>query len=172
MKKVLISIILILTILMVMIGSTKATKETLADELYAKFKEYGATEAEKVKVERYLSENDVTEEQARQILNKADEIIEVIKTENVKDVTKLSKEAKSKIKKIAQEAASIIELKLVFYKNKVEIYSSKGKLIEVISISNAGKLAYTGNNLLNSTVCLVILMALVTIFIEKNKVGV
>lgn len=172
MKKVLVTIMLILTIMMVMIGSTKATKETLAEKLFIKFKEYGATEAEKVKVERYLSENDVTEEQEKQILIKADEIIEVIKTENVKDITKLSKEAKSKIKKIAQEAASIIELKLVFYKNKVEIYSSKGKLIEIISVSNTGKLAYTGNNKLNLIGCLVILMALVTIFIEKNKVGV
>ena len=171
MKKILTSLIVMLTIILT-IGSVKATKETLAEELYTKFKEYGATEAEKVKVERYLSENEITDEQAKEILSKADEIIEVIKAENVKDVTKLSKEAKNKIKKIAQEAANIIELKLVFYKNKVEIYSSKGKLIEVITISNAGKLAYTGNNKLNTIVYLVLLMALVTIFIEKNKVGV
>lgn len=171
MKKIFISLIVMLTIILT-ISAVKATKETLAEELYAKFKEYGATEAEKVKVERYLSENEVTDEQAKEILNKADEIIEVIKTENVRDVTKLSKEAKNKIKKIAQEAANIIELKLVFYKNKVEIYSSKGKLIEVVTMSNAGKLAYTGNNILNTIVYLVVLMVLVTIFIEKNKVGV
>ena len=171
MKKTLTSIILMITIILT-ISSVKATKETLAEELYEKFKEYGATEAEKVKVERYLSENEVTDEQAKEILSKADEIIEVVKTENVKDVTKLSKESKNKIKKIAQEAANIIEVKLVFYKNKVEIYSSKGKLIEVVTISNTGKLAYTGNNKLNASVYLVILMALVTIFIEKNKVGV
>ncbi len=171
MKKIFISLIVMLTIILT-ISAVKATKETLAEELYAKFKEYGATEAEKVKVERYLSENEVTDEQAKEILNKADEIIEVIKTENVRDVTKLSKEAKNKIKKIAQEAANIIELKLVFYKNKVEIYSSKGKLIEVVTMSNAGKLAYTGNNILNTSVYLVVLMVLVTIFIEKNKVGV
>lgn len=171
MKKILTSIILMLTMVVTM-SSVKATKETLAEELYMKFKEYGATEAEKVKVERYLSENEVTEEQAKQILSKADEIIEVIKNENVKDVTKLSKEAKNKIKKIAQEAANIIEVKLVFYKNKVEIYNSKGKLIEVVTMSNTGKLAYTGNNILNTSVYLVVLIALVTIFIEKNKVGV
>ena len=139
------------------------TKETLAEELYTKFKEYGATEADKLKVERYLSENEVTDEQAKVILNKADEIVSVIKAENTTDITKLSKEAKSKIKTIAQEAAGIIEVKLVFYKNKVEIYSVKGKLIEVITISNAGKLAYTGNSKINVVVCLVMLIALSTL---------
>ena len=37
-----------------------ATTETLADDLYAKLSAYGMTEADKVKVERYLADNPVT----------------------------------------------------------------------------------------------------------------
>lgn len=147
MKKTLSIIALIVIVTMLtMTGVNAATSSTLADKLYTKFAPYGATTADKVKVERYLSENTISDEKADSILAKADEVVSVIKAEGVTDVNKLSKDAKNKIKSIAQSAASEIGLTLTFSTGKVEVYNAQGKLVETVTLSNNGKLAYTGNS--------------------------
>ena len=114
MKKLLTVLTLCVMLLMVVAPFVNAaTTETLADDLYAKLSAYGMTESDKVKVERYLADNPVTEEQANSILAKADEAIAVMDAEGTKDVRELSAEAKNQIKTIAQEAASMIGLTLV-----------------------------------------------------------
>lgn len=141
-------LISILTAVIVMACATlvnAATTATLADELYAKGKKYGMTSADKVKVERYLSENTVTDEQANAIVAKADEAIAVMEAAGTTDYSKLTDAQKDQVKSIANSAADIIDVKLVFKKNTVEIYNNAGKLIETIG-NNNGKLAYTGNN--------------------------
>ena len=141
-------LISILTAVIVMACATlvnAATTATLADELYAKGKKYGMTSADKVKVERYLSENTVTDEQANAIVAKADEAIAVMEAAGTTDYRKLTDAQKDQVKSIANSAADIIDVKLVFKKNTVEIYNNAGKLIETIG-NNNGKLAYTGNN--------------------------
>lgn len=147
MKKTLTIVALMVIVTMLTIsGVNAATSATLADELYSKLSAYGATAADKVKVERYLADNAVTDAQADAILAKADEAIAVMKAEGVTDVTKLSAEAKNQVKTIAQSAASQAGLTLTFSQGKVEIYNAAGKLIETVTVSNTGKLAYTGNN--------------------------
>ena len=139
-----------------------ATTATLADELYAKGKKYGMTSADKVKVERYLSENTVTDEQANAIVAKADEAIAVMEAAGTTDYSKLTDAQKDQVKSIANSAADIIDVKLVFKKNTVEIYNNAGKLIETIG-NNNGKLAYTGNNVnvvLTTSVIAVIALAI------------
>lgn len=158
-------LISILTAVMVMACATlvnAATTATLADELYAKGKKYGMTSADKVKVERYLSENTVTDEQANAIVAKADEAIAVMEAAGTTDYSKLTDAQKDQIKSIANSAADIIDVKLVFKKNTVEIYNNAGKLIETIG-NNNGKLAYTGNNVnvvLTTSVIAVIALAI------------
>ena len=158
-------LISILTAVIVMACATlvnAATTATLADELYAKGKKYGMTSAEKVKVERYLSENTVTDEQANAIVAKADEAIAVMEAAGTTDYSKLTDAQKDQIKSIANSAADIIDVKLVFKKNTVEIYNNAGKLIETIG-NNNGKLAYTGNNVnvvLTTSVIAVIALAI------------
>ena len=72
MKKTLIVSILMSIILFVGASVVSAaTTAALADELYAKGQKYGMTTADKVRIERYLSENPVTDEQANQIMSKA-----------------------------------------------------------------------------------------------------
>ena len=166
MKKTLTIIALMLIITMITIGGVNAaTSSTLANDLYAKLSAYGMTAADKVKVERYLADNTVTDAQADAVLTKADEAINVMKAEGVTDVSKLSAEAKSKVQAIAQSAASQIGLTLTFSKGKVEIYNAEGKLVETITTSNTGKLAYTGNNnnmiLVVSSVAVIALAAVV-----------
>ena len=158
-------LISILTAIIVMACATlvnAATTATLADELYAKGKKYGMTSADKVKVERYLSENTVTDEQANAIVAKADEAIAVMEAAGTTDYSKLTDAQKDQVKSIANSAADIIDVKLVFKKNTVEIYNNAGKLIETIG-NNNGKLAYTGNNVnvvLTTSVIAVIALAI------------
>lgn len=147
MKKALsIAILFVMLVMLTLTGVQAATKATLADEVYAKLTPYGATASDKVKVERYLADNPVTDDEANTIIAKVDEAIAVMDAEGVKDYTKLSTEAKNKVKSIAQSAANTIGLTLTFKKGTVEVYNKEGKLIETASLTNNGKLAYTGNN--------------------------
>ena len=78
------------------------------------------------------------------------------------DYRKLTDAQKDQVKSIANSAADIIDVKLVFKKNTVEIYNNAGKLIETIG-NNNGKLAYTGNNVnvvLTTSVIAVIALAI------------
>ena len=78
------------------------------------------------------------------------------------DYSKLTDAQKDQVKSIANSAADIIDVKLVFKKNTVEIYNNAGKLIETIG-NNNGKLAYTGNNVnvvLTTSVIAVIALAI------------
>ena len=141
-------IISILTAIIIMACATAvnaATTKTLADELYAKGQKYGMTSADKVKIERYLSENPVTDEQANALVAKADEAIAIMENAGTTDYNKLTSSQKEQLKTIATSAANIIDVKLVFKKGTVEIYDNTGKLIETVGQNN-GKLAYTGNN--------------------------
>ena len=106
------------------------------------------TSADKVKIERYLSENEVTDEQANQIIVKADEAVAVMEKAGVTSYNKLTNAQASELKTIAKEAADIIDVKLVYKSGSVEIYDNQGKLIETVA-SNNGKLAYTGNDSVN-----------------------
>ena len=120
MKKTLtIALLAIITIMALATGVNAATSSTLADELYAKGSKYGMTSADKVKIERYLKENPVTDAQANEILTKADEAIAVMEKAGVTNYDKLTKAQKNEVKSIATEAAKIVDLKLVFNKKSV-----------------------------------------------------
>lgn len=145
MKKTLtIALLAIIAIMAFATVVNAATTSTLADELYAKGSKYGMTSADKVKIERYLAENPVTDAQADKLLAKADEAIAVMEKAGVTSYNKLTTAQKSEIKSIATEAAKEVNLKLVFKTRSVEIYNADGKLVETVSNTN-GKLAYTGN---------------------------
>ena len=162
MKKTLtIALLAIITIMTLATGVNAATSSTLADELYAKGSKYGMTSADKVKIERYLKENPVTDAQANEILAKADEAIAVMEKAGVTNYDKLTKAQKNEIKSVATEAAKIVDLKLVFNKKSVAIYNNDGKLVETVSNTN-GKLAYTGN-VVNVVVLATTVVALVAV---------
>ena len=172
MRKLLTSVLLIVMLVMVVAPFVNASSETLADDLYAKLSAYGMTSADKVKVERYLADNEVTDEQASAILAKADEAIAIMDAEGTKDVRELSADAKAKIKAIAQETASTIGLTLVFTSGTVEVYKD-GELIDTVTLSNSGKLAYTGNNInVLLVVASVAVIALATTVVVRKRMTV
>ena len=142
MKKTLtIALLAIITIMALATGVNAATSSTLADELYAKGSKYGMTSADKVKIERYLKENPVTDAQANEILTKADEAIAVMEKAGVTNYDKLTKAQKNEV--------------------SVAIYNNDGKLVETVSNTN-GKLAYTGN-VVNVVVLATTVVALVAV---------
>ena len=149
MKKTLVISILFAIILMACATVVNATtSSTLADEIYSKGKKYGVTSADKVKIERYLSENEVSDEEANQIISKVDEAVAVMEKAGVVKYGDLTQSQRDELKTIAKEAADIIDVKLVYKSGSVEIYDNQGKLIETVA-SNNGKLAYTGNDSVN-----------------------
>lgn len=145
MKKILTISVLAVVLLMSLVNvSCAATKDDLANTLYNMGAEYGMTSADKVKIERYLAEYPVTDEQANTIVAKAEEAIAVMKAAGTKKYSELTTAQKDKVKSIATEAASAIDVKLVFKTKSVEVYKN-GKLIETVR-NNNGTLAYTGNS--------------------------
>lgn len=148
MKKTIKVAILILMLVAITITSVQATTSSeLANKLYTMGKEYGVTSAHKVQMERYLSDNPVTETEANTIVSKANEAIDIMKKAGTKDVTKLSKANKERITTIANEVAGILGVTLKFQSNSVSVYKD-GKLIDKITATSTGKkLAYTGNNM-------------------------
>lgn len=170
-----IAILFVMLVMLTLTGVQAATNSTLADDVYAKLAPYGATASDKVKIERYLADNPVTDEEASTIMAKVDEAIAVMDAEGVKDYTKLSTEAKNQVKSIAQSAANTVGLTLTFKKGSVEVYNREGKLVETASVSSTGKLAYTGNNvntiLVVSSIAVIALAATVVAKKRFAKVG-
>lgn len=172
MKKLVTIAIIFVMVLMLTTTVNAATKDSLINDLYSLTSKYGVTETDKVKAERFLLDNTITDEQANQIYEKAKEAIKVLEEAKVTDVKKLekqlTKEQALKFQSISQEAASIVGATLIYKNGAVEVYKS-GKKIETFTFTDC-KLAYTGNNLnIALVVSLVVIIALVTAFIVRKK---
>ena len=75
MKKLLtISILAVMLILMTVTGVNATTNDNLAQTLYNIGAKYGMTNGDKVKIERYLADNPVTEAEANAIVAKANSV--------------------------------------------------------------------------------------------------
>lgn len=166
-----IALLVVMAVMCLATASYATTSSELADALYEKGAAYGLTSADKVKIERYLSEYPVTDEEADSILAKADEVIAVMNEAGVKNYFDLTKAQKTEIKNIAKEAAEIIDVQLVFSKGKVEVVKD-GKIIETVT-NNDGKLAYTGNsvNIVLAVVATVAVIALAVAAVSKRRVA-
>lgn len=170
MKKLLtISILAVMLVLMTLTGVHAATKDNLAETLYNMGAKYGMTKADKVKIERYLADNKVTDSQADAIVAKAKEAVKVMEDAGVTDYTKLSADKKAELKTIANQAASIVDVTLVFKASSVELYKD-GKLIETVR-NNSGKLAYTGNNNTVLVVSSIAVIALASVAVARKKLA-
>lgn len=169
MKKVLsIAVLFVLLVGMVMGVVNAATTTESVNAIYAIGSKYGMTSADKVKLERFIADNKVTEAQASQLLGKVQEAEKVMVSAGVTEYSKLTAEQKNQLKTIANEAASIVGVSLTFKKGAVEIYKD-GKLIETITNTN-GKLAYTGNevNVMLIAASTIAVIALTAVVIKKR----
>lgn len=169
MKKLLtISILAVMLVLLAVTGVNATTNDNLAETLYNMGSKYGMTEADRVKIERYLADYPVSDSESDAIVAKAKEAVKVMEDAGVTDYKKLSKEQKAELKRIANEAASIVNVTLVFKTGSVEIYKN-GKLIETVTVSStSGKLAYTGNNNIVLVVSSIAVIALASVVARKK----
>lgn len=158
MKKLLtISLLFVMMLAMSTTMVHATTSAELPDALMAIARKYGATDADKIKLERYLADNPVSEAEANAIVAKANEAAKVMEDAGVTNVKDLTDAQKAQVKAIANEAAGVVGVTLVFTNDTVNPYKD-GKLIDVTPASSNGgssaaaattsgaKLVYTGNN--------------------------
>ena len=170
MKKVISILLLFLVMATMSTVGNATTTDTLAEELYSIGKPYGLREEDKVRIERYLSDYEVTNEQATKVVEKAKKMVEIFKKADAKSVKELTKSERDEFISISNQIADILGLKLEFNiktggkGSTVKIYKD-GKLIEIVTLVNSetDKLAYTGNNtnilLVVSSVAVIALLA-------------
>ena len=172
MKKLITISIVFIMVAMLAITTVKAVSgATIVDDIYNLGKKYGLTESDKVRAERYVADNPVTDEQASAIYAKAEEAIKVLEeagATNVKKLgTELTAEQKSKFEALCQEAAGILGLTLTYKDGYVEVYKD-GKKIDTYTFG--GKLPYTGNVVsIVVIVSAVVVIALATFVIVRKK---
>lgn len=150
MKKLLTATLLVVLMLTIATSAMAATESELLAYVSKSFTIAGETvqisSSDKVKVERYLNENEVTAEQADKVIAKVDEAVALMNKAGVSDVTKLSKADKEKLMNIANEAASVLGLTLSYDASTgvVSVYKD-GKNIESTSFESRTTLAQTGS---------------------------
>lgn len=169
MKKTLaVAVLFVMLVALLVTGVNAVSTSELVERLYEMGQPYGITSADKVKLERFLSENPVSEADADAILAKAEQAVAIMKEAGVTDVKQLTTEQKNQIKSLANEAASILGVTLVFKAGNVEVYKD-GTLVETLSYSN-DKLAYTGNTVnMVLVVSSVAVIALVATYVVARK---
>lgn len=135
-------------------------------------KEISISAADKVKIERYLADNPVTEAEKDTIISKVNAIVDIMNSENVSDPGKLSAAKKTEAMNLAKEAASAIDLKLVMdtNNNTIKVYDAEGKLLESAKIEQ-GKLSYTGNSSVAYVVAPVVAIIAVAAVVAVKKVN-
>ena len=164
MKKTIAGIMLCIMLVTMLATTVSAVSvDEMIEKVYEMGVPYGLTSADKVKLERFIADYDVTEDQASQLLAKAQEAEKIMIAAGVTNYSELTADQKNQIKSIANEAASIVGVTLTFKKGAVEIYKD-GKLIETITNTD-GKLAYTGNEtnvvLIASSIAVIALTAVI-----------
>ena len=171
MKKVLtIAILFVMVAMLATSVVNAATTSELVDKIYSMGEKYGLTSADKVRLERFLADNPVSEEEADQLIAKAEAAVKVMEDAGVKSVNDLTRAQKEQLKSIANEAADIVGVTLVFSPSKVEVYKD-GKLVETVT-ANDDKLAYTGNSI-NAVLVVssVAIIALAAVIVAKKRLA-
>ncbi len=177
MKKVLkIALIFVLMILAYTTVVNAATTDELIAYASKTFtiagKQVKLSNADVLKVKRFLSENPVSESQGDTIISKGNQIISIMNSEGVSDVTKLSKAKKEQALSLAQEAASVVGATLTYDSTDkaVTIYKD-GKAVDSASLVNY-KLVQTGSdNTVYVVAGVVAVIAVATVVLKKRKVN-
>ena len=176
MKKLATVTLLIVMLVAFLAGTVNAATESeLLDYLSKEFTIGGETisisASDKVKIERYLNENEVTAEQADSIIAKVDEAIAVLEAAGETDLTKLSQEDKSKLVDIANSAASVLGLSVSYDASSktISVYKD-GELIESTSISAGDELVQTGStNYVYVAILAVVVIAIAAVVVKKVR---
>lgn len=176
MKRLAVATLLVVMVVCVLAGTVNAATESeLLNYLSKEFTVGGETvsisASDKVKIERYLNENEVTAEQADSIIAKVDEAIAIMEAAGESDITKLSQADKDKLMSIANSAASELGLSLSYDASSktLSVYKD-GKLIESSSIASSNELVQTGSaNYVYVAILAVAVIAIATVVVKRVR---
>lgn len=122
-----------------------------------------------VKIERFLREYPVTNEEASTIIDKANQIVDVLNQAGVSDLTKLSSSQKKEVLRLAEETANIVGATLSYDNTDkaIAIYKD-GKKFDALSLSPY--LKQTGkSNVLTISIAAISVVGLTTLFYRKKN---
>jgi len=150
MKKILSIILMIGCIFCLNLNVNAKTEDELLAYLSKSFtiagKEVKLLDSDIVKVERYLSENNITDENVDKIIGKIDEIVAIMNKEGVSDPLKMNDAKRKEVLNLATEAATYAGASLSYdYTTKTVSIYKDGKLVDTASIKPY-KLAQTGGS--------------------------
>ena len=176
MKKLATITLLVVMLVAFLAGTVNAATESeLLEYLSKDFTVGGETvsisESDKVKIERYLNENEVTEEQADYVISKVDEAVAILQSAGETDLTKLSREDKDSLISIANDAADELGLSLSYDASSktLSVYKD-GKLVESTNITSNNELVQTGStNYVLYAIIAVAVIAIATVVVKKVR---
>ena len=162
--------IVCLFIAMLLVGTLNVNAMS-KDELKAKLTKaytingatFQATSDQKVEIERYLSQNDVSESDADYIASKIDEAIAIIERGNANSFEKLTKAEKNEIKALLTEVSNNTSVKVTAVKNGVKVYNLDGTVFTVVT---APKVKYTDTYMI---IALAGVVSIIGIFVIARK---
>lgn len=176
MKRLAVVTLLVVMLMVALVGTVNAATESellnyLSKEFTVAGEKVSISEADKVKIERYLNDNEVTAEQADSIIAKVDEVIAIMDEAGETDLTKLSQEDKNKIISIANSAAEELGLTLSYDASSktLSVYKD-GKLIESSSIVSNDELVQTGSaNYVYVAILAVAVIAIAAVVVKRAR---
>ena len=138
--------IVCLFVAMLLVGTLNVNAMS-KDELKAKLTKaytingttFQATSDQKVEIERYLSQNNVSESDADYIASKIDEAVAIIERGDATSFEKLTKAEKNEIKALLTEVSNNTSVKVTAVKNGVKVYNLDGT---VFTVATASKVKY------------------------------
>ena len=98
---------------------------------------YQATTSEKAQIERYLAQNNVSEEDADYIAKKVNEAVEIITKSGVKvaNLSELPTNVKNQLKSLATDITANTDIKLTVNKGSITVYNIDGTVFgEITSV--------------------------------------
>lgn len=174
MKKVFKSILVLVISLFGIINVEAKTESELISYMSKTFivagEKINLTQSDILKLERYLSEYDISSDNIDKIIEEVDNIIAILNKAGVTDPTKLNTNDSEKVLSIAQNAAKLAGASLTYNAtNQVISIYRDGKLFDTSSIKPY-KLAQTGeSNTIYYVISGLLLISLTTISYRKFR---
>ena len=109
MKKIVSSIVMLAIVLTMVLGTSvnAATTDELVDEIYSMGQKYGLTSSDKVRLERFLADNPVTEAEADTLIAKAEQAVAVMENAGVTSVSDLTAAEKSELQELQKKQLAL-----------------------------------------------------------------
>ena len=170
MKKTLkVLLVMIIAVIAMTTAVSASTTSDLLDYIEKSDARSYLTDADMVRIEKHLKQYPITASEEKKLEKKLDEAIKVV---NGGSLHELSASQKTQIKDIANEAAAILDINLVFKADRIDMYKD-GKWIETVYLRDNKLLVYTGNTantLIITATAVVAIVALATaVYVVKKK---